>query len=149
MPTELGGPFDITWHGVPQQMLEADVPVWHQFLDQYGSQFLRFYYNVRVGSTDLSKVNVDDNLKKMWYESTAKRIDAIGEKEKEIWIIEVASNPYLRAVGQCLSYKFLWDEDPKINKPAKMVLVCPFLDSDLERILKHYQVTIVRINPPT
>jgi len=96
----------------------------------------------------MTAIVADEAMKRMWYASTTKRIDCIGEKKKEIWIIEVASSPYLRAVGQCLSYKFLWEEDPKIKKPAKMILVCYFIDSDLKRILKHYGVTIVTIEPP-
>lgn len=97
----------------------------------------------------MSNVNVSEALKKMWYASTAKRPDVIAEKEKEVWIIEVAAAPYLRAVGQCLSYKFLWEEDQKINKPAKAVLLCYYLDSDLEKVLKHYGVMIVKMEPPT
>jgi hypothetical protein len=147
MPTDLGEPFDITWRGDPQQMLPPDVPLWHLFLDRYAGNFERFFYNVRVGGPDISKIVADEAMKRMWYASTAKRIDAIGEKKNEIWIIEVASSPYLRAVGQCLSYKFLWEEDPKIDKPAKMVLLCYFIDSDLERILKHYGVEIIKIEP--
>lgn len=96
----------------------------------------------------MTNVVADEAMKKMWYASTAKRIDAIGEMEKEIWIIEVASSPYLRAVGQCLSYKFLWEEDPKIDKPAKMVLLCPFIDSDLRRILERYGTRIITIEQP-
>lgn len=94
----------------------------------------------------MTNVEADEAMKKMWYASTAKRIDAIGEKKKELWIIEVASSPYLRAVGQCLSYKFLWEEDPKIKKPAKMVLLCYFLDSDLQKVLKHHGVTVLTID---
>lgn len=148
MPTELGEPFEITWRGDPQQMLPADVPLWHHFLDRYASNFERFFYNVRVGGPDLSKVVADEAMKRMWYASTAKRIDAIGEMKDEILIIEVASSPYLRAVGQCLSYKFLWDEDPKIDKPAKMILLCYFIDSDLRRILEHYETRIIAIPNP-
>ena len=145
MPTDLGSAFEITWRGDPQQMLPPDVPLWHLFLDRYASSFERFFYNVRVGGPDMTNVIADEAIKKMWYASTAKRIDVIGEREKEIWIIEVASSPYLRAVGQCLSYLFLWNEDPKINKPAKMVLLCPFIDSDLRRILKHNGVHIITL----
>ena len=148
MPTELGEPFAITWRGDPQQMLPPDVPLWHLFLDRYASTFERFFYNVRVGGPSFEGLKVDLEMAKCWYASTAKRIDAIGEKRNEIWIIEVASSPYLRAVGQCLSYKFLWEEDPKIKKPAKMILLCPYLDSDLTRILKHYKVTIITIEKP-
>lgn len=129
-------------------MLPPDVPLWHLFLDKFAWMFQRFYYNVRVGGPDMTEVIADEAIKKMWYASTAKRIDAIGERDKDIWIIEVASSPYLRAVGQCLSYKFLWEEDPKIDKPARAVLLCYFLDSDLERILKHYGVEIIALEKP-
>jgi hypothetical protein len=148
MPTELGEPFEITWRGDPQQMLPADVPLWHRFLDRYASNFERFFYNVRVGGPDVSKIDGDEVLKRMWYLNTAKRIDAIGEKENELWIIEVASSPYLRAVGQMLTYHFLWDLDPKINKPIKDVLLCYYLDSDLEKVLKHHKVAVLTIPSP-
>lgn len=97
----------------------------------------------------MTNVNADEGMKKFWYQSTAKRPDVIAEKKDEVWIIEVASSPYLRAVGQCLSYKFLWDQDPKINKPAIMVLLCYSLDSDLERILESYNVRVITIQKPT
>jgi hypothetical protein len=130
-------------------MLPADVPLWHLFLDRYAWKFDNFFYNVRVGGPDISKIKGDPALAKMWYANTAKRIDAIGETKKELWIIEVASSPYLRAVGQCLSYKFLWELDPKIDKPARMVLLCYFLDNDLKMVLKHYGVMIITIPIPS
>jgi len=129
-------------------MLPADVPLWHRFLDRYASNFERFFYNVRVGGPDVSKIEGDEVLKRMWYLNTAKRIDAIGEKENELWIIEVASSPYLRAVGQMLTYRFLWNLDPKINKPVKDVLLCYYLDSDLEKVLKHHKVEVLTIPTP-
>ena len=66
MPTDLGEPFDITWRGDPQQMLPPDVPLWHLFLDRYASNFERFFYNVRVGGPDISKITGDLALAKMW-----------------------------------------------------------------------------------
>lgn len=148
MPTELGQPYPITWRGDPEQMLPPDVPLWHLFLDRYASNFEKFYYNVRVGGPDLTKIKADPAIAKMWYAVTAKRIDVLAEKRDRLWIIEVASSPYLRAVGQCLSYKFLWNQDPKINKPAEMVLLCYHIDSDLEKILNHHRVTIITIETP-
>jgi hypothetical protein len=147
MPTELGEPFPITWRGTPEQMLPADVPLWHAYLDRAAGRYKQFYYNVKVGGPDLSKIQVDEGMKKMFYQATAKRIDAIGEKEDSIEIIEVASSPYLRAVGQCLSYAFLWNLDRKINKPAKMVLLCWYLDFDLEMVLTAHQVEVIQLTP--
>jgi hypothetical protein len=147
VPTDLGQPFEITWRGDPEQMLPSDVPLWKKYLDAHANEFLRFYYNVRVGGPDISKIEGDETIKRMWYLSTAKRIDVIAEKKDELWIIEVASSPYLRAVGQCLSYLYLWNQDPKIDKPAKMVLLCYYLDSDLEKVLNHHGVKVIALEP--
>jgi hypothetical protein len=124
-------------------MLPADVPLWHLFLDHHAWEFDQFYYNVRVGGPDISTLDADLAIAKMWYASTAKRIDAIAEKKNEIWIIEVASAPYIRAVGQCVTYPFLWNLDPKISKPVTMVLLCYYIDTDLERVLKHHKVRVI------
>lgn len=151
MPTELGDPYQITWRGDPPQMLQADIPLWWKFVDQFGGWFEKFYYNVRVGGPDISKIQGSEEIKKMWYASTAKRIDVIGERTKDLWIIEVAHSPYLRAVGQMVSYEYLWNLDPKINKPVKSLLLCPYIDADLLIILKHTGVTICTMyeNEPT
>jgi hypothetical protein len=148
MPTDLGEPFAVTWRGAPQQMLPPDVPLWHLFLDRHAWQFERFYYNVRVGGPDISQIKEDQAIANMWYAATAKRIDVIAEMKNQIWIIEVASAPYIRAVGQCLTYPFLWSLDPKISKPALMVLLCYYIDRDLERVLQSLRVSIVKMPPP-
>jgi len=117
-------------------MLEEDYPVWERFLDQFGHMFERFYYDVRVGGPDPKTISPELKWGMMYYRLQAKRIDAIGEKKNEIWIIEVASRPGLRAVGQITSYVTLWALDPKIPKPAKAWLICERLDPDLAWALR-------------
>jgi len=72
-----------------------------------------------------------DPFQKMWQYNTSKRADAIAELGTEVWIIEVADYPGLRAVGQLNVYQTLWIEDPKIFKPERMVLVSERVDVDL------------------
>jgi hypothetical protein len=148
MPTDLGKPYPVTWRGAPEQMLPADVPLWWAFLDRNAFRYERFYYNVRVGGPDISTIKGSLAIAKCWYASTAKRIDVIAEKKSQLDIIEVASAPYIRAVGQCLTYPFLWNLDPKISKPIRMVLLCYYIDSDLEQVLKHHGVPVLRMSRP-
>lgn len=112
-------------------MLHTDVPVWYRFLERWGDLFTALYYDVLLGGPFLSPEEEEDPFKVMWRANVAKRADAIAELRNEVWIIEVAKNPGLRAVGQLLVYESLWLEDPKIAKPVKMVLVCEGVDQDL------------------
>lgn len=142
MPTELGEAYQQSWRGKYPHMLPEDVPVWERFLDINPTLFERIYYDVRVGGVVPGPELGDEKMRLMFWQNTAKRIDALGEMKNEIWIIEVAANPGLRAVGQLNTYIALWWEDPKISKPAKPVLVCQSIDEDLKRSLEFHGVLL-------
>lgn len=142
MPTDLGRPFTIVWRGHPPHMLDPDVPVWYRFLEKYGPYFKKLYYDVLLGGIWLTDEQAKDPLQKMWRYDTAKRADALAELESEIWLIEVASYPGLRAVGQLQSYLYLWNEDPKIDKPVRCVMVSERIDTDLAATMAFHGIQI-------
>ena len=131
MPTNLGRKFSIEWEGKPPHMLAPDIPVWYRFLKEYKRYFTNLYYDCLLGGPFLTPEQEKDPMQRMWRYNTSKRADVIAETKTEIWLIEVADYPGLRAVGQLMVYKTLWLEDPKIDKPITMVLVSERLDPDL------------------
>lgn len=135
MPTDLGSEFSPLWRGRYPNMLPEDVPIWDKFLDLNANLFKRIFYNVRVGGVVTTDQAQDRKMADMYFKVTAKRIDALCELEKELWLVEVAARPGLRAVGQLTSYVYLWNEDPKINKPLYGVLVGQDIDADLQKVL--------------
>ena len=131
MPTELGPRYEVFDPINPPQMLPEDHPIWHKFRQIFGEIFTGFYYSVKVGGQDIQDPGIPENIRKSWYYSTAKRIDVVGETKDEVWIIEVAANPGLRAVGQIVTYASLWALDPKINKKAVSAIVVDTMEQDL------------------
>lgn len=142
MPTYLGEPFSPLYRGKYPHMLPEDVPVWNDFLDGNAHLFERVYYDVCVGGVWPDDPNINEALRFSYFKSTAKRIDALAELSNEVWIVEVANAPGLRAVGQLATYGALWLADPKINKPAFMTLVARSVDEDLKRALWVYGVRL-------
>lgn len=131
MATELGKPYSLTWRGHPPHMLLPDVPVWYRFLEKYSYPFQNLYYDVLLGMAELTHEEKRDPLKRDWQILTAKRADALAELPDQVWIIEVADDPGLRALGQLLTYQALWVRDPVIKKPEKLVLVVERIDPNL------------------
>jgi hypothetical protein len=123
-------------------MLKEDYPVWESFLKQNLELFERVYYDVRVGGVVSTDPGIPEKDKQMFYDNTAKRIDVLAETKDELWIIEVAARPGLRAVGQLQTYLALWMEDPAILKTTKAVLVCQSIDADMERSLTFYGMLV-------
>lgn len=136
MPTTLGEPFSPGWRGKYPAMLPEDQPIWTRFLDRNPNLFERIYYNVRLGGVYPGPEHGDEKARLDYYQVTAKRIDALCELVGELWIVEVASRPGLRATGQLLTYQALWLDDIKIVKPLKLVLVCNSIDEDLRRAME-------------
>lgn len=131
MPTFLGRNYLTDWRGDPPHMLKEDVPVWYRFLDTVAGDVVHLYYDVLLGGPYLSPEQEKDSIWRSWRANTSKRMDALIETAAEVWIIEVARVPGLRAVGQLQVYRSLWLEDPKIIKPEKVLLVFEEIDQDL------------------
>lgn len=129
-------------------MLSTDIPVWYRFLEKWGSLFTALYYDVLLGGPFLSPKQELDSYWRMWRANVSKRADAIAELENEVWIIEVAKRPGLRAIGQLMTYINLWIEDPKIEKLEIPVLVCEELDTDLISSAARYGMRTYVMPPP-
>lgn len=123
-------------------MLAPDIPVWYRFLKERAAEFKALYYDCLLGGPALSPDKEKDAMQRMWRALICKRADAIAETKTETWIIEVSACPGMRALGQLLTYKTLWDEDPKIDKPVKMVLVAEQVDGDVKASYKPYNIVL-------
>lgn len=142
MPTDLGPEYSPLWKGKYPHMLDEDMPLWDKFRTANAQLFERIYYDVRIGGVLPGPEYGDEKMRKMYYDVTAKRIDALAELKDQIWIVEVAVRPGLRATGQLMTYLALWMKDPKILKPTYAVLVTQTLDADLEEALKTYGMLV-------
>ena len=131
MPTTLKRPYSLDWRGDPPHMLPPDIPIWWRFLEKWRHEIKTLYYDCLLGGPFFTEEELLDPIKKSWQYVNAKRPDAIAETENEVWIIEVAANPGLRAMGQLIAYQALWLEDPKIAKIERPVLIVETLDTDL------------------
>jgi len=131
MPTNLGKPFSTSWRGSPPHMLRPDVPVVHRFLDKWGWQISKLWYDCLLGGPDYTQEDLRDPLKHDWWLLTAKRADAIAIANNELWLIEASKDPTLRAIGQLHVYRALWLRDPKVALPEQLILVCERIDPDI------------------
>ena len=131
MATLLRDPYKLDWRGDPPHMLKPDIPVWYRFLEKWGSQFINLWYDVLLGAPLLSSEEEKNSYLRMYRSNVSRRADAIAELDKEVWIIEAASDPGLRAIGQVQVYRTLWLRDPVIRKIERTVIVCEQMEPNL------------------
>lgn len=142
MPTILHKSFSLQWRGKPPHMLAPDVPVWYRFLESHSHRFQDLYYDCLLGAPPLGPEEEKDPLKRMWRFNVSKRADVIATTENSVWIIEVADDPGLRAIGQLQVYHTLWLRDPAIDLMERLVLVCERIDPHLQEAAQQYGIAV-------
>lgn len=118
-------------------MLPADVGLWERFLERYGHEFAGFDYDVHVGGRIERQSQWTDEIYEMGSSLVAKRIDAIGYRPGETWIIEVKPEAGVTSVGQLVTYRILYISKFAPIVPLVCVLVCSNILPDEEAVMSH------------
>lgn len=133
------------WGGFPPHMSAGDQALWVNFRDIYARDFKFFYYDVLVGIPSLEMTQVEPELQGMVNQITRMRVDAVGEKENEWWIIEFRPNASLGAIGSVLGYKTLWEEDPPDERPVKPVIVTDYHNENVKRVCEILKIELILV----
>lgn len=136
----LGNPYDPYWPGIPPHMLTDDLPVWNDFRKRFEKDFKTFYYDVALSIREPPATAITPSLVALWKKTWGKRIDVIGIKDNEVWIIEVTTGAYLRTIGQILTYYQLWKVDPPLKAPFTPYIVCRYIDEDVAFTCEQYGI---------
>lgn len=145
MSIELGTLYPPAWRGQPAHMSSLDTPLWSRFQAKHGSEFTGFYFDAALGTPSTTPPDTPDNLQKMWTRLTSKRMDAVGVKPDEWWILEMRPNASMGALGTIITYTNLWRLEPLDHNPIISVIVTDFPDPDLVKLAPLYGVEIITV----
>jgi hypothetical protein len=134
VPTELGPAYPADYTGLPTRMSGEDLLIWRRFQPRYQQQWLRLFFDVRLGEGRNNVTTDDDRMRDFWLRNTQKRADVIAETAESLWLIELRNAAQLNAVGRLLGYLQLWAQDPPIAKPVQAYLVTNSRDPDVEQL---------------
>jgi hypothetical protein len=112
-------------------MFPNDIAVWERFLDKYGSLYNGFFYDVMCGEEVWQHPRWEEQYKFDAQVLSKLRIDAVGDNDARIDIIEVKPRGNMASIGQLLTYKEQYIKEYQPTKPVRMVLVCGELDSNI------------------
>lgn len=118
-------------------MLPADVALWERFLERYGHEFAGFDYDLHVGGRIQRQSEWTEETFSMASALTAKRIDAVGYKLGETWIIEVKPEGGVTSVGQLVTYQILYISKFAPIVPLVCALVCSNILEDELAVMEH------------
>jgi len=121
-------------------LVGSDIHVWNTWIHSYGNLFSGFDYDVHVGQGLEPDKDQPYPIQMMWINLTQKRIDVVGYRPSEVWLIEVKDRPTVAVIGQCLSYQILYGIDYNPATPPIPCLIAGSIEPDIETILQHFNI---------
>lgn len=131
---DLGRAFDpVTappWPGMSAQ----DSIIWVRAQEIITQPDDRIYYNVRIGPARESAEYLPLQIRTMWSQINAKRVDLVIERGDTWIIVEVRHLATSAVLGRLLMYERLWHMDRPEAK-LELALITDWLDPDLMPML--------------
>jgi len=128
-------------------MSPYDSAVWSAFLRVTPRTLSLVTYDVALGGRSARHVTNSDGLKAMWVTLIKKRVDVVCRVGGEVWTVEVKPTANMAALGQVLTYAFLWNSEGRSKQNARPVIICSRVDEDVEAVLRFYDVLLVVVKP--
>lgn len=126
-------------------MLPNEIPIWERWLALYGKDFKNFRYDVHVGEGVDPGKDVPEKYRQLAKMLTQKRIDAVAERNGEIWIFEVKPDAGLSALGQLLAYRQLYRRDFKETRPIKLAVVTTKVNKDEFWVFNQHGIVVYEV----
>ena len=123
--------FPPEYRGKYPHMFPLDIAIWERFLDTYGNLYKGFYYDVLCGKEVEMLPNWEESYRKDAYILSKLRIDAIGEREGTLDLIEVKPRGNSASIGQLLTYKEHYIKEYQPQMPVRPVLVVEEIDPNV------------------
>ena len=119
-----------------------DAAIWARFIAKNPGFFESVEYDVKVGEgRDYSSLPADQYSEDLQYLSF-KRIDVIGFRDSEIYIIELKPQANLQAMGEALGYAQLFKEQDKTGRKILPAIITNQILPDMENIAEKNGVLI-------
>jgi len=129
-------------------MLPNEVPIWERFLREHGKEFTSFDYDVHLGEGIEPPPDVPPEIARAAKILTQKRVDVVGYKDDEIWIIEVKPYAGISALGQLVGYISMYREQFKPKERLIGAVVCEGIDPDIAKLMRRRGYKIFEYPPP-
>lgn len=127
-------------------MKPEDISVWVRFITNNPNYFDTVDYDVPLGKGVEVSTAYSENLRKDYKILTQKKVDVIGYKDENVYLVEVKPVADMRALGQIITYNNLYSNEFISLKIPISLVVCGNIERELENVYKANNILIEAVN---
>lgn len=124
-------------------MKPYDVAIWERFIDGNLDFFDSVDYDVCIGKgADFlpDDYSTADGRENRLYQ---KKIDVVGYKGEEVWIIELKPSAGMHSLGQILTYKHLSKDILALNRQQTLAVICEKTAGEMIPLFIEHKIIII------
>jgi len=125
-------------------MMAEDRDIWTKFLELGEFEIGKVWYDVHCGLGLPVPGGAGSTEYKISQGVTRKRIDVVCQVNDEIWIVEIKPHTNMKALGQIITYKKLFEEEYSVTYRIIPVILCWTIDPDIVPILKEFGIRVLQ-----
>jgi len=135
--------FDIQSHY--PHLKPADVLIWEAFIRGNPNFFESVDYDVPVGEGAPFLPEKEETFVSDYRLLTQKKLDAIGYRGDEVWLIEIKPNAGSKALGQILTYEKLYSKTYPEVKNLRKCVITNFLQPEYDLVYSKFEVVVIEV----
>jgi len=122
---------------------KIDVLIWESFIRGNPGFFDSVDYDVKIGKGSSFLPGTSEKYESDYQVLTQKKLDVVGYRNSEIWLIEVKPQAGSQALGQILTYEKLYKETFNPVYPVHKCVVTTFLKDEYDAVYHKFGVLIM------
>lgn len=124
-------------------MARHDGALWERYLKHSAHLWRGVSYDIRLGGQEIADPEADETEKYMWRKNTAERIDVVGDRGDEHWVIEIRPNAKLGALGSAIGYVLLGQREPWTTLPLVPAVLTDNCSADFRWVADQLGVQVI------
>ncbi len=122
-----------------------DVHLWEKFIRANANFFDTVDYDVAVGEGVVVGDVTADVYAKSFKKLTQKKIDVIGYRKDQVWIVEVKPFAGSSALGQLLSYRILFDDETLEGETVHLMIITNECRTEYKKIFESHNIRVEEV----
>jgi len=139
---------DFAWRKYPKypHQRPEDVAVIERAIELLPDLFDSVTYDVRVGTGRPVTGDVPESVAEDWAHLTKLRVDMVGHRGDEIWVVEVKPDGNPTALGQAVGYCSLFNDTYALEYKAVPAILCANCHPDIQRAADGLGVIVIDLS---
>lgn len=131
-----------TWRGRPASMPWGDWQIWQRFVESPAALYDSYAYDVMIHIDAQIPPDLEENIRRMWLENTAKRVDVVARKAEILTVIEVRELTTWQTMGQVLGYQTLFAAAYAEEQLSPPMIVTGGVAAGIEPAIRAQNITL-------